>query len=488
MTFSSIPFLFYFFPPLLLLVLSTFYVGKHLLSNQTVTTVINAELLLASLLFYFWGEGALTGILLFCIATTYLSGLFISKYKSSESAFLRNLPLAVGAGASLSILLWFKYSSFGWNILTSLTNVDNPLISSYLATLALPLGISFFTFQSLSYLFDIKFKRIEPTQSFLRFACYITFFPQLIAGPIVRFIDIREQLTRRTINLDALYSGCSRFIVGLAKKVLIANPIGRLADDLFATPTTELGTVGSWLAAIAFGMQILFDFSGYSDMAIGIGRMMGINIPENFNSPYKATSVRDFWRRWHISLSSWFRDYIYIPLGGSRSSKGRAIRNLCIVFPICGLWHGASINFLLWGCMHAILVSVDHIVKTRNIHKKIPISLYRIYTLIVVTASWILFRSESIPQAISLYKSMLIDFSNFNITNLPFSFHSIETQAALLLAITTSILPNPLNSIKKHQETIPYQLTKTLTLIIILSVCYVSIISSSHEAFIYFRF
>lgn len=488
MIFSSIPFIFYFFPAVLLVVLVTYIAGKSVLSQIQLTKLVNAELLIASLLFYIWGEGLLTAVLIVCIVATYTAGKQIPNFSKFENKLIRNLPIILGAGASIGMLVWFKYSSFGWNTIESLTGHQNPVISNYLANIALPLGISFFTFQSLSYLIDIKTGKIPPSESILSLAFYIAFFPQLIAGPIVRFIDVRNQIRERSISFDTLSEGLSRFIIGLSKKVLIANPIGRLTDALFETPTAELGTLGCWFAAICFGFQIYFDFSGYSDMAIGIGRMIGIKIPENFRSPYKADSIKDFWRRWHISLSTWFRDYIYIPLKGSKGSKGRTTLNLFIVFPICGLWHGASLNFILWGCLHAVLVAVDHLLPSSNKNRKFITAFHRAYALVFIFASWILFRSDNLPQALEIYDSMFLEFSTFHITNLPFVFHSIEVQAAIIAAFTICFTPssNSLNTLLRKSSLLHF--LKLVTLTVLFVTCSVSIISASHEAFIYFRF
>ncbi len=354
MVFSSVIFLMVFLP-IVLITASLIYLSLYSLkSNKFV--ILNLFLLLSSLLFYFWGEPKHLYIMLAVTFITYISGILINKLK------YKKIVLIISIIFNLSILGYFKYYNFFMDLIgLDLVNFflsENEKIKS-IVEVALPLGISFYVFQGISYLIDVYKGEVKAAYNFINFASYITLFPQLVAGPIVRYSHIGHELTYREITVDRFSNGASRFIMGLAKKLLIADTLGRVADAAFAVPNGELSAFSAWLGIISYSLQIYFDFSGYSDMAIGIGHMLGFKFPENFNYPYISKSVKEFWRRWHISLSTWFRDYVYIPLGGNRKGKFRSYINQIIVFFLCGLWHGASIMFVLWGLYHGFFLTIE---------------------------------------------------------------------------------------------------------------------------------
>ena len=304
----------------------------------------NIELLIASLIFYAWGEPKNVILMLVSIAANYGFGLLLDKY--DENKRIRKLVLIGSVVFNLGLLFYFKYLGF---------------FTGGRVTVILPIGISFFTFQIMSYTIDVYLRNVKTQRDPFKLALYISLFPQLIAGPIVRYIDIEKELANRTYDVDKIFKGVTRFSVGLAKKVVISNTVGLLADNIFKLDVTQMSSATGWLGAIAYTLQIYFDFSGYSDMAIGLGHMMGFNFIENFNYPYISKSVQEFWRRWHISLSSWFRDYLYIPLGGNRKGKIRTYINLLIVFACTGFWHGAAWNFLVWGLFHGLFLVIERI-------------------------------------------------------------------------------------------------------------------------------
>ena len=381
MLFPSTVFLFAFLPALLL----AYYLAPAWLRNPI--------LLAASLFFYAWGETVYVGLMLLSILVNYEFGRLIGG--SSDGARRRWLALALLA--NLLSLAWFKYVAF-------LTDALNALLARAdvapldVPDVHLPLGISFFTFQAMSYLVDVYRGTSVAQRRLDHVALYISLFPQLIAGPIVRYHDVAEQLRERPHDVSLFASGVRRFVLGLAKKMLIANTLGGVADTVFATPGAELGSALAWLGIVCYALQIYFDFSAYSDMAIGLGRMFGFRFLENFDYPYVARSVTEFWRRWHISLSRWFRDYLYIPLGGNRRSPLRTYANLCTVFLLCGLWHGASWNFVIWGALHGMALVIERIGGAR-ILAALPPGFAHLYTLFVVCCAWVYFRADNLATA-----------------------------------------------------------------------------------------
>ena len=418
MVFSSLQFLFLFLPIVLCAYLVLFRGtarGKH---RRRWLHLSHLFLLLASLLFYIIGEKLLVWIVIASTLVDYLCGLVISGGwrlggpttlpEEGRRSRLQRAGLCLSIFSNLAFLGFFKYFNFGmasFNRLATLVGLDMLALHDVMEV-TLPLGISFYTFQSMSYTIDVYRGKATATRNLIDFACYVTMFPQLVAGPIIRYKDVAEQLVNRTITVNGFASGVGRFIVGLSKKVLIANTVALAADGIFGLPLTDITPSLAWLAVVAYTLQIYFDFSGYSDMAIGLGRMFGFSYAENFNYPYASVSMRDFWRRWHISLSSWFRDYLYIPLGGSRRGPARTLFNLMAVFFLCGLWHGAEWSFVIWGLYHGFFLILE---RNRFVHKWIerwrPVA--HVYALGVVMGGWVIFRAESFQQAAVFFKAMV---------------------------------------------------------------------------------
>lgn len=380
MVFSSNLFLYVFLPLVLII---------HTLCPKGLR---NTLLLLASLAFYSWGSGAIVLLLLCSIVFNYLVGLLLSSLQTG-----RKQIFIVATAINLALLMYYKYSAFLYHEISrvlTLVHVQLPPASE----IPLPIGISFFTFQAISYLGEIYRREHAPAQSVIDYGMYITLFPHLIAGPIVRFSEISDEIRNRKVDLIDIYEGFWRFALGLGKKVIIANSLGTVADKIFALPLPELSSATAWTGAICYTFQIYFDFSGYSDMAIGLARMFGFYFPENFNQPYRATTVTEFWRRWHMSLSRWFRDFVYIPLGGNRYGSLRTAFNLWMVFFLCGLWHGAAWTFIIWGLYHGLLLVVERI--ARNSFKyQMRGFVGTLLTMFLVTIGWVFFRSEGLPQA-----------------------------------------------------------------------------------------
>ena len=389
MVFSSIIFLFFFLPVALALY---FLIGNRFR---------NYLLLTASLIFYAWGEGLYVLLMLFSIIINYLFGLLLdSKFSNST----RKLLLTFAIAANLGLLVFFKYANWLIEVFTTAISWQIPIFANH-QPIHLPIGISFFTFQALSYVIDIYRQQTSAQRNPFYLGLYISSFPQLIAGPIVRYHDVSQQILSRRHSLRLFSSGVERFIYGLSKKVLIANPTGQMADKIFALSASDLSSPIAWLGIICYTLQIYFDFSGYSDMAIGLGRMFGFKFLENFNYPYISRSIKEFWRRWHISLSSWFRDYLYISLGGNRCGNRRTYVNLLLVFFLCGLWHGASWNFIVWGLIHGVFLILER-GRLGQWLEKCPSYVCRFYTLFIVMNAWVFFRVEDISSAVAYLKVM----------------------------------------------------------------------------------
>jgi len=389
MVFSSAIFLFLFLP---LVLLGHWLAGKRLR---------NLLLLLASLLFYAWGEGTYVLVML---ASIILNTLFGRALEATEQSPHRKWLLAAMLGFNLLPLVYFKYTIFLMSNLNALLLPPQWQLSVP-ENIHLPIGISFFTFQAMSYLIDVYRHTNRARRSVFEVGLYIALFPQLIAGPIVRYHDISAQIRHRVQSIPLFASGIERFIFGLGKKMLIANPMGFVADTIFSLPANEIGFLTAWLGILCYALQIYFDFSGYSDMAIGLGRMFGFKFLENFNFPYIARSIREFWRRWHISLSNWFRDYLYIPLGGNRCGNVRTAFNLFLVFLVTGLWHGASWNFILWGLMHGFFLALER-GRWGRILDKSPLIIQHSYMLLVVLSAWVFFRADTLDDSLNYLSAM----------------------------------------------------------------------------------
>ena len=390
MLFPSVEFIFAFLP----IVLTVYFI----LPRRNVL-LKNIWLFAASLFFYAFGEGSFILLMLGEILLDYLLALLLNR---SQKRWARRTLLSIAIISNIGILGIFKYASF---VCVDILHLP-PDAVGIAADIHLPLGISFFTFQALSYVLDVYMGKVAATGSFLNVGLYVSFFPQLVAGPIVRFTDIADAINNRKESIDGFSSGVVRFLIGLSKKVLIANNMALVADaawKLIIGDRLEASVAMAWLGAISYTLQIYFDFSGYSDMAIGLGKIFGFDFPENFKHPYIATSLTEFWRRWHISLSSWFRDYVYIPLGGSRRGEARTYINLMIVWLLTGIWHGANYTFVVWGLLYGILLMIEKVICAHKAIRKqslIQKIAGHFYTMIVVTLAWVIFRSDSINDAV----------------------------------------------------------------------------------------
>ena len=374
MLFSSVEFVFFFLPLSLLLYFAVPWRWR------------NVVLLIFSLIFYGWGEPRYVLLMVLTVAADYVFGLLVARRHS-------RVWLWAAVITNLAILGFFKYYDF------FASAVGLPVLG-----LALPVGISFYTFQALSYVVDV-YRGEAAQRDPIAFGAYITMFPQLVAGPIVRYEDIRDELNSRSFSVQRAASGALRFVAGLSKKVLLANPAGEMFEHFSALTGSGLGTLGAWLGILFYALQIYFDFSAYSDMAVGLGLILGFSFPENFNYPYCATSIKDFWRRWHISLSTWFREYVYIPLGGNRKGVGRTLLNMLAVWSLTGLWHGASFNFILWGLYYFVLLAAERLFLGR-ILDKLPVLFRRLYSLFFIAIGWVLFAHTDLSQALSYLGAM----------------------------------------------------------------------------------
>lgn len=485
MVFSSILFLYLFLP---LTLLAYFLAGPRLR---------NTVLLLASLLFYAWGEMGYVLLMLFSIVANWGVGLMIEQARQQGRS--GKPVLAAGIAINLLPLAFFKYGNFLADNINSLLSVAN-IGTLHLDTVHLPIGISFFTFQAISYIVDVYRRAADVQNNPLNLALYISLFPQLIAGPIVRYHDVARQISSRVTTAADFSYGILRFVSGLAKKVLIANNMGAVADHVFSLPAGELSAGLAWLGLIAYTLQIYYDFSGYSDMAIGLGRMFGFHFLENFNYPYISQSISEFWRRWHISLSSWFRDYLYIPIGGNRVGLARNYFNLLVVFFLCGLWHGASWVFVIWGLYHGFFLVLERSPVGGRLLATLPVPLRHVYTLLVVMIGWVFFRAETLDHALQ-YIAALINFSGepyldaklFATTNNEFY---LALAAGLVFAMPViPWLKERFDAKRASISGIPAQAltlaTSTGVLVWMISMIVFSsaeLIGGTHNPFLYFRF
>ena len=467
MLFSSVSFLYYFLPITLIL----YFVSKDKYKNII--------LLLASLFFYFYGEPKYTVLMLISAFSAYIHGILIEKFR--EKGYSK-LFLVSGLVVSLGILIVFKYMDF---IIKNINYISNSNIK--LLRLVLPIGICFYTFQGLSYIVDVYKKDAKVCRSFVDFATYVCLFPQLIAGPIVRYTTIEDELKNRTHSFDKFAYGVNRFVVGLAKKVILANNLGMLVDIM--TKSNEKSVLSYWMVAIFFSLQIYYDFSGYSDMAIGLGRMFGFDFLENFNYPFISKSIKEFWRRWHISLSTFFRDYVYIPLGGNRVSRGRWIFNLLIVWSLTGLWHGDSWNFILWGLYFAILLIIENLF-LQNILSKLPALIQHIYAKFFIIISFVIFNNENIKDLWSSLYNMF-NFRGLDLYN-DFSTYYLKSYTVLLIVSVIGATPILKNIIQKVNKNVTGQKVistiNPILNIVLLVVVTAYLIDGSFNPFLYFRF
>jgi alginate O-acetyltransferase complex protein AlgI len=495
--FTEPTFLFLFLPLLLALYFAT--------GSRAHASYANWLLLVASVIFYAAGGGAFTWLMLGSIAFNYTMAIAVDRVHGTPAATKR---LGFAVTVNLIVLGVFKYANFFVDNVNAVRSIAGaaPLV---VPRVLLPIGISFFTFHAISYVVDVYRRDATAQKSPVHAALYLLLFPQLIAGPIIRYRDIADQLARRIVTLEDFAYGVRRFILGLAKKVLIANVVAGPADKIFAMPLSELSAAHAWLGIVCYTLQIYFDFSGYSDMAIGLGRMFGFRFPENFRWPYVADSVQAFWRRWHISLSSWFRDYLYVPLGGNRISPVRTYVNLVTIFFLCGLWHGASWNFAIWGLWHGLFLVIERLVSHRG---QTPSTQHRVaradnrepgvldwpiwphvYTMLVVMIGWVFFRAETLPGALGFFRAL----AGLNIAApTPYTVGWYLTPELWLALVGGSIGSTPwVPALRMHWTTMErpdgsrrLQLVSTTMLMALLFASILQVAARTYNPFIYFRF
>lgn len=467
MVFSSLTFLMLFLPSVLLIYFAVPRQGK------------NAVLFIFSLLFYAWGEPIYVGLMIFSTVLDYTCGWLVEKYRGTSK---QKIGLLISVFTNLSLLFFFKYTDFFIGTINTVFGTGIAMLN-----LPLPIGISFYTFQTMSYTIDVYRGDAKVQKNILSFGAYVSLFPQLIAGPIVRYQDVADQLNERTHSFDRFGDGVKRFVTGLGKKVLLANNIGLLWDAISKTAAENLTTLAAWLGIIAFAFQIYFDFSGYSDMAIGLGKMFGFDFLENFNYPYTSKSVTEFWRRWHISLGTWFRDYIYIPLGGNRKGLPIQIRNIAIVWLLTGFWHGASWNYVLWGVFYGLLLMAEKLFLLKWL-KKAPAFVGHIYTMFAVLFGWVLFAFEDFGKGVAFLKTMFGGGAGF-ISN--GTLYQILSYLPLLIVCLVAATPLAKKiygklSCKAGEVVLLTVDSVRIAGIMLLSIAY--LISGSYNPFLYFRF
>lgn len=464
MVFSSMVFLCIFLPVVFLL---------HLLLPGI--RAKNGMLLLASLAFYAYGEPVYVILMIASAFVNYLSALLIEKNPAGKKAVM-----AVNVILNLGVLVLFKYTGFLAESVNTIFGRAIPVPS-----IRLPIGISFFTFQAMSYVIDVYRGVTGAQKNFGKVLLYISFFPQLIAGPIVKYHDIAQEIENRTQTVDGVTDGIRRFVVGLSKKVLISNTVGLVADTLFAADVSGLNAAAAWIGAVSYMLQIYFDFSGYSDMAIGLGEMFGFHFKENFNYPYISGSIREFWRRWHMSLSGWFQEYLYIPLGGSRKGKIRTVINKFIVFLCTGIWHGANVTFLFWGLYHGCFLMLEEIVPAiREQGGKVKSFFQHVYTLLVVLIGFVFFRADSMHQGAAWIKTMFTGFGS-NTAAMSLALEQL-TPLYLVTAAVGIVACCPVKMLVKKGRA--YEAVTAAGSLALLLLCMLSLASGTYNPFIYFRF
>ncbi len=469
MVFSSMVFLWLFLPIVI--------VGYFILNRFTKKeTLKNVFLLLASLLFYAWGEPKYIILMIVSILVNWLIGMLMQSHENQ-----RKFYLIASVVFNLGLLGVYKYFNFFIDVINTTLG-----LSLQFTEIALPIGISFFTFQILSYIIDLYRKEYEAQKNVINLALYISFFPQLIAGPIVKYIDVNRQLTSRTVSLDKVALGIRRFIYGLAKKVLIANTLAYCVDQIYGLNSADVTGYLAWIGMILYTLQIYFDFSGYSDMAIGLGKIFGFDFLENFNYPYLSSSIHEFWNRWHISLGSWFKNYLYFPLGGNRKGTTRTYVNLFIVFFATGLWHGASYNFILWGLYHGFFSILERVGFSKVLKRHTVFS--KVYTLLVVSFGWVLFRAETLTQATDMYYRILMPFQFTSTTVLWQEWFGNRTIFVMICAIFGCGVHQLLFSKNHTLQKLQYSTAEIIYCVGLLLLCFALLASSSYNPFIYFRF
>lgn len=463
MVFSSILFLFWFLPITLLL---------YFLAPKKYKNIV---LLICSLFFYAWGEPKYILIMIFSTVLDFTTGKMVARAKQDGNINQAKRWLWLSISLNLGSLMFFKYSNFFITNINSLFSLNFKILN-----IKLPIGISFYTFQTMSYTIDIYRGEAKTQHNIFDFATYVTLFPQLIAGPIVRYQDIQDELNERSISLTQINSGINRFVIGLAKKVLLANNIGLVWEQI-SSGQYNSSVLLHWIGILCFAFQIYFDFSGYSDMAIGLGSMFGFNFPENFNYPYMSKSITEFWRRWHMTLGIWFREYVYIPLGGNRGSRFMQIRNIFVVWILTGIWHGASWNFAIWGLYFAVLLLIEKFIVQRFIHK-IPKIMRHVGTLVLILISWVIFAFDSLDMGLHYLSNM------FALNGTPLytqeALYILSTQFIMLIILSIAST----NVFKKISLKYKNPIVENLVMLMLFMLSVAYLVDSTYNPFLYFRF
>ena len=466
MVFSSLTFLFVFLP----LVLIVYFIVPQKFKNFV--------LFVFSLIFYAWGEPIYVSLMIFSTVLDYTCGRAVERYRGTGKA---KAALLVSVIVNLSLLCFFKYTDFLTGIINSVFGTAIPPLD-----LPLPIGISFYTFQTMSYTIDVYRGDVKAQKNIVSFGTYVALFPQLIAGPIVRYSTIAKQIDSRTHSADKITCGLRRFVVGLFKKVIIANNIGLLWNNIQSATSSGLTVLLSLMGILAFAFQIYFDFSGYSDMAIGLGKILGFDFDENFNYPYCSKSITEFWRRWHISMGTWFRDYVYIPLGGSRKGIGKTLKNLFIVWFLTGLWHGASLNYILWGLFYGIVLIAEKLFILK-ILKKLPNFIGHLYSVTLILFGWILFAFEDLGKCGEFLKSLFGKNALYD-NNSVYVFFSYLPLLIICAILSTPAIKTCIHKLQKKLKPAVYEITETVSLAFLFFLSVTYLIGGSYNPFLYFRF
>lgn len=467
MVFSSLTFLYFYLPIVLIL---------YFISPMKIKNLI---ILISGLFFYAWGEPIYILIMIFSTAIDYTAGRLIHKYDDKPK--MRTMFLLVSLIMNIGLLAVFKYSSF---IITNINDIFGTNI--YDPKLPLPIGISFFTFQSMSYTIDLYLRNISVQKNFISFTSYVSLFPQIVAGPIVRYEDVAKEIDSRTVNLSKVSEGIGIFIKGLSKKVLLANNIGLIWSQVKAMDYSEISAVTAWIGILAFTFQIYFDFSGYSDMAVGLGKMLGFNFPINFDHPYVSRSISEFWRRWHITLGAWFRSYVYIPLGGNRNGMWKTLRNLLITWLLTGLWHGASWNFILWGLYFGVLIIIERL-GWGKILEKLPKAVSTLYTFILVVFGWVLFDLEGLSTVGQYFKAMFGGSGVFLDSTAKYLLAANAILFVICIFASTEWFRKIVAWIQSKSANIVY-IAAPLTQFAMMLACTAYLVDATYNPFLYFRF
>ena len=467
MVFSSLIFLYFYLP----VVLIVYYISPAKMKNII--------LLVSGLFFYAWGEPVYVLVMLFSTALDYTMGRLIHHFDAFPKK--RTVFLILSVVINIGLLGVFKYSSFIIQNLNGLLGVNIPD-----PQLPLPIGISFYTFQSLSYTIDVYWRKIKVQKNFVSFAAFVTMFPQIVAGPIVRYEDVEREIDKRAVNVDKAGEGIGLFIKGLSKKVLLANNIGLLWVQVEAMDYTEISVVTAWLGILAFAFQIYFDFSGYTDMARGLGKMLGFEFPQNFNFPYISRSISEFWRRWHMTLGSWFRAYVYIPLGGNRCGLIKQLRNLAIVWFLTGLWHGASWNFVLWGLYFGLLIIIERL-GLGKILNKLPALVSMLYTFVMVLFGWVLFETENLIKAGQYFSAMFGGTGVLMDSSAKYMASSNALLFIICIFASTQLFGKLLEKLKQWSVLAVTYSAPVIELLLMLA-CTAYLVDATYNPFLYFRF